>query len=92
MTIFVPTNDAFRGFDGRKTENLIINHIGNIALSTQQFPEKLTSWVTGNPPLWVTKNRNGIFINQAKIIKENVGARSINGDQQVIIKNTINIK
>ena len=51
----------------RRTENLILNHMSNIALRTGQLPEKMTSLVTGNPPLWITRDRRGIYVNQGAI-------------------------
>ena len=51
----------------RRTENLILNHMSNIALRTGQLPEKMTSLVTGNPPLWITRDRRGIYVNQGPL-------------------------
>ena len=68
---------------GRRTENLILNHMSNIALRTGQLPEKMTSLVTGNPPLWITRDRKGIYANQAKVLAENIEGRSERGDEQV---------
>jgi hypothetical protein len=39
--------------------------------------------VTGNPPLWVIRDRTGMYINQAKITVKNTEARSKRGDEQV---------
>ena len=83
VTLFAPTNDAVRAFGGRKTENLILNHMSNIALRTGQLPEKMTSLVTGNPPLWITRDRRGIYANQARVLAENIEGRSKRGDEQV---------
>ena len=83
VTIFAPSNQAMLDFDGSRNENLVLNHMTNIALKTDQFPEKLTSLVTGNPPLWISRQRDGLFVNQAKIVKENVRKRSVRGDEQV---------
>ena len=85
-TVFAPTNDALRAYRGRRTENLILNHMTNIALRSDQFPEKLTSLVTGNPPLWVTRDRRGVFVNQARLVLDNIEARSKRGDEQVGIR------
>ena len=75
---------TLRSLPYRKTENLILNHMSNIALRTGQLPEKMTSLVTGNPPLWITRDRGGIYVNQAKVLAENIEGRSERGDEQVI--------
>ena len=39
-------------------ENLILNHMTNVAVKTHQMTErKLSSLVTGGPPLWITRHR-----------------------------------
>ena len=83
VTLFAPTNDALRRHAGRHTENLILNHMTNIALLADQFPEKLASLVTGNPPLWVTRDRGGVFVNEARVVRGDIMARSSRGDEQV---------
>lgn len=83
VTLFAPTDSALRKYDGPRNENLILNHMTNIALSVQQLPEKLTSLVTGNPPLWISNRRDGIFVNQAQILRDNIQSRSDRGDEQV---------
>ena len=57
--------------------------MSNIALRTGQLPEKMTSLVTGNPPLWITRDRKGIYANQARVLAENIEGRSKRGDEQV---------
>ena len=85
VTLFAPTNAAMAAFKGRRhSENLILNHMTNIALRVDQFPEKLTTLVAGNPPLWVTRSRvRGVSVNQAEIVRENLNGRSERGDEQV---------
>ena len=40
-------------------ENLILNHMTNVAVKTHQMTErKLSSLVTGGPPLWITRHRH----------------------------------
>ena len=40
-------------------ENLILNHMTNVAVKTHQLTErKLSSLVTGGPPLWITRHRH----------------------------------
>ena len=40
-------------------ENLVLNHMTNVAIKTHQMTErKLSSLVTGGPPLWITRHRH----------------------------------
>ena len=90
ITLFAPTNDAMRKFKGRKDENLALNHMSNVAILENQLEESLVSLVTGNPPLWITRDRSPfdgntrIFINQAQIIQADIKARSPKGDKQIL--------
>ncbi len=83
MTVFAPNNEALRRFAGRRTETLVLNHLANIALPRDALPERLSSLVTGNPPLWVSRGRGGVFVNQARIVRADVRGRSSRGDEQV---------
>ena len=92
VTLFAPSNEAMRRYRGRRDENLALNHMVNIALATEFLPEKMTSMVTGNPPLWVTRSRTGVHINQAKVVRGNIRARSERGDEQVSRNNFLSIQ
>ena len=92
VTLFAPSNAAvaaFKAAGGRSTEDLVLNHLANIALGTEQLPDRLSSLVTGNPPLWVSRERRGrdgrvdTFVNQARIVRPDLAARSERGDEQV---------
>ena len=40
-------------------ENLVLNHMTNVAVQTHQIKDrKLSSLVTGGPPLWITRQRH----------------------------------
>ena len=40
-------------------ENLVLNHMTNVAVKTHQMTDrKLSSLVTGGPPLWITRHRH----------------------------------
>ena len=78
----MPTNEAMYKFKGQKGENLVLNHMVNVAIFEHHMEESLTSLVTGNPPLWVTRHRSKIdgqtktYINQAEILQSDIRARS----------------
>ncbi|XP_034661753.1 fasciclin-1 isoform X13 [Drosophila subobscura] len=65
-TIFVPTNEAFQRYKGNIH---VLYHISTSAFSKEQLPKSVSSDMGGNPPLYITKNRNGdIYVNNARII------------------------
>ncbi|XP_003736531.1 fasciclin-1 isoform X14 [Drosophila persimilis] len=65
-TIFVPTNEAFQRYKGSIH---VLYHITTAAFSKEQLPKSVSSDMDGNPPLYITKNRNGdIYVNNARII------------------------
>ncbi|XP_017142954.1 fasciclin-1 isoform X15 [Drosophila miranda] len=65
-TIFVPTNEAFQRYKGSIH---VLYHITTAAFSKEQLPKSVSSDMEGNPPLYITKNRNGdIYVNNARII------------------------
>ena len=84
ITIFAPTNSAVERFTGARDENLVLNHMTNVAIGAEQMEERISTLVTGNPPLWVSRDRRGIFVNQAQIITANLDARSESGEQQTL--------
>ncbi|XP_011502138.1 PREDICTED: fasciclin-1 [Ceratosolen solmsi marchali] len=74
VTVFAPINQAFQRYKGSTENNLVLYHISNQALKTEQFTQSLTSELDGNPPLWVTRRHGSrgyeeVFINNAKIIE-----------------------
>lgn len=77
-------------FRGKRDENLVLNHMTNVAILAHQLDESLVSLVTGSPPLWVTRKRSvtdghtQTFINQAEILQADISARSSKGDQQTL--------
>ncbi|XP_041447642.1 fasciclin-1 isoform X4 [Drosophila obscura] len=65
-TLFVPTNEAFQRYKGNIH---VLYHITTAAFSKEQLPKTVSSDMDGNPPLYITKNRNGdIYVNNARII------------------------
>ncbi|KRF83532.1 fasciclin-1 isoform X4 [Drosophila novamexicana] len=65
-TIFVPTNEAFQRHKG---PTHVLYHITTAAFSKDQLEKTVSSDMNGNPPLYITKSRNGdIYVNNARII------------------------
>lgn len=87
LTVFVPNNDAFLKFSGALDDQLLYSHIhfGVKTLRSLEDGERLrTSW--GSPPLWVTKNSDGVFVNNAKVLKkqsDHVVKNRHNGIEQI---------
>lgn len=59
--------------------------IATVAKSQDQLPKTISSDMSGNPPLYITKNRNGdIYVNNARIIPSlSVEMTNSNGNRQV---------
>lgn len=71
MTVFVPTNEAFEWFSGGNLNDIINYHMAWYAKQTKDLKTgHLTTVLEENPPLWVTKLEDDIFINNARIIPE----------------------
>eukprot|EP00096_Caligus_rogercresseyi_P009892 TRINITY_DN3461_c0_g1_i1.p1 TRINITY_DN3461_c0_g1~~TRINITY_DN3461_c0_g1_i1.p1 ORF type:complete len:396 (+),score=76.15 TRINITY_DN3461_c0_g1_i1:53-1240(+) len=85
VTIFAPSDAAFSDSNSfRDPESLLLNHFCNLALRKAVLPNKLSSLVTGNPPLWVRKEQGDVFINQARIWNPDLLGVSRRGEDQVL--------
>ncbi|KAH8306310.1 hypothetical protein KR018_007383 [Drosophila ironensis] len=81
-TIFVPTNAAFQRY--KKTAH-VLYHITTAAYSQKNLPSTMSSYMDGNPPLYITKNTNGdIFVNNARIIPSLSIETNSGGKRQVM--------
>ncbi|XP_073819009.1 fasciclin 1 Fas1 domain-containing isoform X2 [Musca autumnalis] len=66
-TLFVPTNEAFQRHKNKAT--YVLYHMATVAMTQDQLSKTIPSDMDGNPPLYITKNRNGdIYVNNARII------------------------
>ncbi|XP_041565165.1 fasciclin-1 isoform X3 [Drosophila elegans] len=82
-TIFVPTNEAFQRYKSKTAH--VLYHITTEAFTQKQLPNTVTSDMTGNPPLYITKNSNGdIFVNNARIIPSLSVETNSNGKRQIM--------
>nr|XP_012225914.1 PREDICTED: fasciclin-1 isoform X6 [Linepithema humile] len=95
VTVFAPTNRAFQKYSGN-TKNLVLYHISNRPLKIEVLPPSISSELEGNPPLWITKTKDGteVYINNAKILMEYSNfvskLRSQNGDVMIQVLHIIN--
>ncbi|XP_055381889.1 fasciclin-1-like [Condylostylus longicornis] len=71
ITVFVPTNKAFQNYGGSNVE--VLYHMSTTPYEKDQLPKPPTPVVSdmgGNPPLHITRNREGdIFVNNARLIQ-----------------------
>lgn len=73
LTAFVPNNEAFRKYPGEILENLALYHITfemNSLEALNTTTNSLTPVVEEFPPLWITRAGGDIFVNNAKIIRQ----------------------
>ncbi|XP_074030128.1 fasciclin-1 isoform X1 [Leptinotarsa decemlineata] len=91
LTVFVPVNEAFRNLDEDINSDVAFYHMSFEikTLAILNRTNSIETVVLENPPLWVTRAGNEIYVNNAKIILENSNyiARSRDGNmgkQQVL--------
>ncbi|KAG5864881.1 hypothetical protein JTB14_021708 [Gonioctena quinquepunctata] len=91
LTVFVPENKVFRDLDEDTNSDIAFYHMSFEikTLSMLNRTNSIDSVLLENPPLWITRTADDIYVNNAKIIqdKSNYIARSRNGDmgkQQVL--------
>ncbi|XP_047100720.1 fasciclin-1 isoform X1 [Schistocerca piceifrons] len=87
VTVFAPTNLAFQNYKARDgDENIILYHMTNLAHSLDQLGHKVLSELDGNPPLWITRRRDTIFVNNARVLTERSNYEAVNrhGKKQVL--------
>ncbi|XP_018567440.1 fasciclin-1-like [Anoplophora glabripennis] len=91
LTVFVPENRAFDQYEGEIYSDLAFYHMSFEVktLKLLRTTNALQSANLDNPPLWITKVNDDIYVNSAKILqdKSNYVSRSRSGDmgqQQVL--------
>ncbi|KAI8122940.1 Fasciclin-1 [Lucilia cuprina] len=82
-TLFVPTNEAFQR---HHDTTYVLYHMATVAMTQDQLTKTIPSDMDGNPPLYITKNRNGdIYVNNARIIPSlSVEMTNNDGKRQVM--------
>ena len=81
--MLVPTNEAMQEFRGRRGEDLVLNHIINSIVLEDQLGDRLSSLVTGSPPIWVTRRSVWLYFNQARAVERDIKLQSDSGEEQV---------
>ncbi|XP_017004479.1 fasciclin-1 isoform X1 [Drosophila takahashii] len=82
-TIFVPTNEAFQRYKSKTAH--VLYHITTEAYTQKTLPSTVPSDMSGNPPLYITKNSNGdIFVNNARIIPSLSVETNNDGKRQIM--------
>lgn len=73
ITVFVPTNEAFRKYRGEILEGLVLYHMTFEMKSLQALnsttANSLIPVIEEFPPIWITRTAGKIFINNAQIIQ-----------------------
>ncbi|XP_017777397.1 PREDICTED: fasciclin-1-like [Nicrophorus vespilloides] len=69
LTIFAPTNKAFKNFNGTITPNLVLYHVVPMARTLENLHEaSLDPILEEHPPLWINNDGKNIFINNARLL------------------------
>uniref|UniRef100_A0A8D9EBW2 Fasciclin-1 n=1 Tax=Cacopsylla melanoneura TaxID=428564 RepID=A0A8D9EBW2_9HEMI len=93
LTLFAPTNRAFQNHAIATDKSDLINyHLSNQAITLSQLGSKVSTELTGNPPLWVTRRPlahgqgEDIYVNNAKVVlsKSNFQYTNPNKRKQVL--------
>lgn len=91
LTLFVPTNDAFKIYEKTLHSNMASYHMaeGTRTLEDLKTLQNISSLNANFPKLWITKTSDGLFINNAQIItfKSNFAGKTRNvkaGKQQML--------
>ncbi|ODM98817.1 Fasciclin-1 [Orchesella cincta] len=75
LTLFAPTNTAIREHlesHGKIDNYTVTYHLANVAKKIAELEEFISTELSGNPPIWITRTaRNEIFLNNAKIDQRN---------------------
>ncbi|KAF5281303.1 hypothetical protein FQR65_LT14764 [Abscondita terminalis] len=71
MTAFVPTNEAFEWYSGGLMNELVNYHLVWYAKRTKDLESGfLITVLDENPPIWITKLDDEIYVNNARLIPE----------------------
>jgi len=84
VTLLVPTDQAMSEYRGRRGEDLALNHFINSIVVEQEVGDRLSSLVTGSPPIWVTKRSGWLYFSQARAIERSIKLTSDSGEEQMV--------
>ena len=82
VTVLVPTNKAMQEYRGRRGEDMLLNHLINSIVIEDELGSRLSSLVTGSPPIWITKRSAWLYFNQARTLERNINLNSDTGEEQ----------
>jgi len=82
VTVLVPNNKAMEEYRGRRGEDLALNHLINSIVIENQLGDRLSSLVSGSPPIWITKRSAWLYFTQARAVEKNINLQSDSGEQQ----------
>ncbi|BES97562.1 Fasciclin domain [Nesidiocoris tenuis] len=69
VTVFAPLNSAFQHMKhDSKDAHLVLYHMANSPHPLNTLGTTVNTMRTGNPPLWITRVKNDIYVNNAKIL------------------------
>jgi len=84
VTVLVPTDQAMAEYRGRRGEDLALNHFVNSIVVEEQLGDRLSSLVTGSPPIWVTKRSGWLYFSQARALERSIKLMSDTGEEQMV--------
>ncbi|XP_023344668.1 fasciclin-1 [Eurytemora carolleeae] len=84
ITVFVPTDKALLDYRGVRGEDFALNHIVNSVEVESKLGTRLSTLVTGGPPIWVTRRSAWIYFNQARVLEKNI-VLNLGGTEQQIV-------
>jgi hypothetical protein len=69
-------------YRGRRGEALVLNHFINSIVVEEELGDRLSSLVSGSPPIWVTKRSGWLYFSQARALERNIKLTSDSGEEQ----------
>lgn len=89
VTVFAPINRAVDGFSGNLHSRLSAYHIVKGAKTLLQLDGRLFPVAEEYPPIWVSKQNEDVFVNNAKVVQERSNYQAKNhkdryGEEQVL--------
>ena len=67
-------------------QNSFSRNVANLPLKGAELGNSISTDLPGNPPIWVTRQGNDIYLNDAKIIGRPVVGKTGSGEDQVLYK------
>jgi len=84
VTVLVPNDKAMSEYRGRRGEDLALNHFINSIVVEDEVGDRLSSLVTGSPPIWITKRSGWLYFSQARALERSIKLTSDSGEEQMV--------